>query len=102
MYADGHLTTAKDEPLRPLLTAMGFNEESVREREFDASVARMRPFVQSVWKAKTKAVSLAAAFTNRSQQKQVYEAVQALMTADQHVSTWECTLLSELRMTFRL
>ena len=32
----------------------------------------------------------------------VYEAVQAILTADQHVTTWECALLSELRMKFRL
>jgi len=102
MYADGHLTTAKDEHLQHLLTSMGFGEETARRREFDAAVTRMRPFVQSVWKARSEAALLAGAFTNRSQQKQVYVAVQAIMTVDQHVSNWECTLLSELRMKFRL
>ena len=102
MYADGHLTTAKDEHLQHLLTSMGYAKESERQSEFDASVTRMRPFIQSVWKARSEAALLAEAFTNRSQQKRVYEAVQAIMTADQHVTTWECALLSELRMKFRL
>jgi hypothetical protein len=102
MYADGHLTTAKDQHLQQLLTAMGHTEESVRQREFDAAVTRMQPFVKSIWQAKSEAILLAGAFTARSQQKLVYEAVQQIMTADQHVSSWESTMLSELRMRFRL
>ena len=102
MYADGHLTTAKDEHLQEVLAAMGHAGEAECQGEFDAAVTRMRPFVQSLHKAKTEAVSLAGAFTSRSQQKRVYEAVLDIMTADRHVSTWECTLLSELRMKFRL
>ena len=46
MYADGHLTTVADEQIEQLLVAMGFTEESDRQREFDAAVTRMRPFIQ--------------------------------------------------------
>ena len=102
MYADGHLTTSEDEQLQKMLTAMGFTEELDRQREFDAAVTRIRPFVQSITKARNHALSLADAFTVRSQQKQVFEAVEQIMTADRHVSTWENTLLMELRMKFRL
>ncbi len=102
MYADGHLTTAKDKHLESLLASMGGSDESARQGEFDAAVTRMSPFVKSIHKARTEAVVLAGVFTNRKQQKQVYEAVQQIMTADLHVSAWESTLLSELRMTFRL
>jgi len=102
MYADGHLTTIEDEQLQKLLTAMGHAEESDRQREFDAAVTRVRPFVQSIQKAKDQALVLAEAFTVRSQQKQVYAAVQQIMTIDQHVSSWESTLLSELGMKFRM
>lgn len=102
MYADGHLTTAEDEQLQQLLTAFGFTEEFDREREFDAAVTRVRPFVQSIQKAKEEALSLAEAFTTRGQQQQVYEAVQQIMTSDRHVSTWESTLLSELGLKFRM
>jgi hypothetical protein len=102
MYADGHLTTVEDEQLQQLLTAMGHTEESDRQREFDAAVTRMRPFVQSIQKAKDQAILLVEAFTTRNQQKQVYAAVQQIMTTDTHVSSWEGTLLSELRLRFRM
>ena len=102
MYADGHLTTFEDEQLQKLLAAMGFTEEIDRQREFDAAVTRIRPVVQSIHKAKEQAILLADAFTLRTQQKQVYEAVEQIMTFDNHVSSWENTLLMELRMKFRL
>ncbi|MGA2243465.1 MAG: hypothetical protein ABSH48_00590 [Verrucomicrobiota bacterium] len=102
MYADGHLTTVEDAQLKEMLTDMGFGGEPDRQREFDAAVTRMRPAVQSVWKAKEQALLLADAFTDRQQQKQVFAAVEQIMTADQHVSSWENTLLMELRMRFRL
>lgn len=102
MYADGHLTTVEDEQLQKLLTAMGHTEDSERQREFDAAVTRMRPFIQSIQQAKEQALLLAEAFTTRTQQKQVYEAVQQIMTSDRNVSSWEGTLLSELRLRFRL
>ena len=102
MYADGHLTTIEDERLQKLLTAFGHTEEFDRQREFDAAVTRMRPFAQSIQKAKEQALLLADAFTTRSQQKQVYGAVQQIMTSDRHVSSWESTLLSELGLKFRM
>ena len=102
MYADGQLTTVEDEQLQKLLTAFGHTEEFNRQREFDAAVTRVRPFVQSIQKAKEQALLLAEAFTSRSQQKQVYQAVQQIMTSDQHVSSWESTLLSELGLKFRM
>jgi len=102
MYADGHLSTVEDELLQQLLAAMGHKDEMDRQREFDAAVTRIRPFVQSIQKAKDQALLLASAFTVRSQQKKVYAAVQQIMTADKHVSSWESTLLSELRLVFRL
>jgi hypothetical protein len=101
-YADGHLTTFEDEQLQKLLTAFGYTEEFDRQREFDAAVTRMRPCLQSIQQAKEQALLLAEAFTTRSEQKQVYAAVQQIMTADKHVSSWESTLLSELGLKFRL
>jgi hypothetical protein len=35
-----------------------------------------------------------------SQQKQVYAAVQQIMTSDKYVSAWESTLLSQLGLKF--
>ena len=102
MYADGHLTSFEDEQLQKLLAEMGHVEESDRQREFDAAVTRMRPAVQSIHQARHAALSLADAFTDRTQQKQVFAAVERIMTFDRHVSSWENTLLMELRMKFRL
>jgi 6-phosphogluconolactonase/glucosamine-6-phosphate isomerase/deaminase len=102
MYADGHLTSFEDEQLQKLLAAMGYTEEVDRHREFDAAVTRMRPSIQSIHQAKSQALLLAEAFTQRSQQKQVFSAIEQLMTSDHHVSSWENTLLMELRMKFRL
>jgi 6-phosphogluconolactonase/glucosamine-6-phosphate isomerase/deaminase len=102
MYADGHLTSFEDEQLQKLLAAMGFTDEMDRQREFDAAVTRIRPCIQSIHKAKTQALLLTDAFTARPQQRQVYTAVEQLMTSDNNVSTWENTLLMELRMKFRL
>jgi len=102
MYADGHLTSYEDEQLQKLLAAMGFNDEIDRQREFDAAVTRIRPSVQSIYKAKELALELADEFTLRPQQKQVFAAVEQIMLFDHNISTWENTLLSELRMKFRL
>jgi hypothetical protein len=102
MYADGHLTSIEDEQLQSLLMAFGHTEGFDRQREFDAAVTRIRPFVQSIQTAKDQVLLLAEAFTTRSQQQQVYEAVQQIMTSDKHVSSWESTLLSELGLKFRM
>lgn len=102
IFADGHLTTGEDKPLQQVLTQMGHATESDRHREFDAAVTRLRPLIQSIHLAKEEALSLAGAFTERTQQKQVLAAVEALLTADGHVSSWETILLMELRMKFRL
>jgi len=102
MYADGHLTTVADEELGQVLAAMGLTAGADRQREFDAVVSRLHPLVQSIWRARQEAIVLANAFTTRSQQKRVYEAVLKMMAADQHVSSWEGALMMELRMKFRL
>jgi len=102
MYADGHVTTFEDKQLQELLAAMGFTQKPDRQREFDAAVARIHPSIQTVWKAREEAKSLIEPFTDHNQRKQVFSAVERIMTFNNHVSTWESTLLMELRMTFRL
>jgi len=102
MYADGHLSSFEEEALKKLLVGMGFTDEIDQQREFDAAVTRIRPALQSIYKAKELALGLADAFTVRSQQTQVLAAVHDIMSSDFNVSTWESTLLMELRMKFRL
>ena len=102
MYADGHLSLVEEEHLQKLLVAMGFVDEIDRAREIDGAVTRIRPSIQSIYKAKERALRLADAFTTRPQQVKVYAAVEELMTSDNNVSSWENTLLMELRLKFRL
>ena len=102
MYADGHLSSVEEEHLQKLLAAMGINDEIDRAREIDGAVTRIRPNIQSIHKAKELALKLANAFKNRSQQVKVFAAVEQLMTSDNNISTWENTLLMELRMKFKL
>jgi hypothetical protein len=56
---------------------------------------------QFISSAKDRAITLANEFTVRSQQKQMYAAVQPIMTRDEHRSTWENTRLTKLRLKFR-
>lgn len=102
MYADGNLSVWEEAWLQELMAHMGFEEESARQREFDAAVARIRPAITNIEQARDHALLLADAFTERSQQQKVYAAVQWTIGSDGHVSTWETMLLSELRSKFRL
>jgi nicotinamide mononucleotide adenylyltransferase len=102
MFADSHLTTFEDDHLQQLLIAMGHTEESDRQKVFDAAVTRMRPHVQSIQKAREQTIKLVEVFATRQQHKQVYAAVEDMITSDGHVTSWETALLSELRQRFRL
>jgi len=102
MYADGKLSTYEDDQLQKLLAGMGYTDELDRQREFDAAVTRIRPALQSIHTAKELALGLADEFTDRIQQTRVLAAVHQIMSSDFNVSTWESTLLMELRMKFRL
>ena len=82
---------------------MGYAHESDRQREFDAAVIRMRPALQSMQKAREKALLLPDLFTTRNLHKKVLDAVVSIIiTSDNHVASWESTLLSELRLKNRL
>ena len=102
MYADGHLSTVKDERLDKLLVAMGHTAEHDRDREFDAAVTRIRPHVHPVVKSRKRMIELASEFKSRPHQRKVYAAVESLITTDSHVTALESNILTELRLRFRL
>ncbi len=102
MYADGHLSVWEEVWLQELMTHMGFQEESVRQRKFDDAVARIGPSAKHIVNARDHALRLAALFTQRDQQMKVYDTVQWIMGSDGHISTWETMLLSDLRLQFQL
>ena len=102
MFADGQLTTAEDPQLQPLFAALGQTDATDRQNVFAAAVTRLRPYAQSLFKAKDQALLLMGNFTDRRQQKTVSEAVQKRMDVNHHVTSWENTLLMELRLKFHL
>lgn len=102
MYADGHLSVWEEVWLQELMAHMGFQNESLRQREFEDAVARIRPSAKHIMFAKDHALKLAESFTQSDQQMKVYDAVQWIMGSDGHVSTWETMLLSELRLKFQI
>ena len=102
LEADGQLPPASDPRLDSLYSAMGHHTEVERQREYEASVARMKPVAHPVQRARDQLVILAQAFTERSEHKKVYTAMQAIFAGDAHVSSVEHYLLSELRLRYRL
>jgi len=98
IHADGQLPTTADEAWTKVLNSMGHFEETARQHEIEPIVAQLQPLAKSILNAKDRANT----FTVRSQQKRVYGAVQQIVTQDKHFSTWENTLLTELRLKFRI
>ena len=101
-YIDGHLDAIEDARLEALLNAMGYDTEYDRQRELDAAVTRVRPHTQPPQSARTHAINLTKNFTEREQQRQVYAALESIVTSDAHITTGESQLLEELRGRFRL
>ena len=102
LEADGQLPPASDARLDSLFQAMGYQTDVERLREFEASVARIKPNAHPVQRARDQLIILAQAFTERSEHKKVYTAMQAIFAGDSHVSSVEHYLLSELRLRYRL
>lgn len=100
--ADGQLPAANDPRLDSLFNAMGYKTDVERQREFEASVARIQPHSRPVQRARDQLIELSQAFTTRPQHKKVYAALQKVYAGDAHVSTVEIYLLSELRLRFRV
>lgn len=100
--ADGQLPAANDARLNSLFEAMGYKTDVERQREYEASVARMKPHARPVQRARDQLIALSQAFTTRPQHKKVYAALQKVYAGDAHVSSVEIYLLSELRLRFRV
>jgi len=102
MYADGQLRSAEDERVERLFSAMGLAPGYDREREFDASVTRVRLHTQNADALRKHAVELARRFSSSDQRRTVYDLLKDLMSADDQISTEENRLLSALRQVFQL
>lgn len=102
MYADGQLCSAEDERVERLFSAMGLDPGYDREREFDASVTRVRKHSQNPEDSCAHAVELARSFSTPGQRRTVYDLLKDLVASDSELSTGESQLLSTLKGAFKL
>ena len=100
MYADGYLASNEDALITRLLTEMGYTAAYEREREFDASVTRVRQYTENPDAARAHATTLARSFT-RDQGRKVYSFLDYIITSDSHITAVENQLLEALRDIFR-
>jgi uncharacterized tellurite resistance protein B-like protein len=102
MYMDGFLASFEAARIQQILTAMGLDSPYDRDREFDASVTRVRPHSENLEAARTCATRLAKLFTTSEQQRRVYDLLCEITESDGDVSPAESKFLSSLKNTFRL
>jgi len=102
MYMDGNLAQVEEARVQQLLTAMGFETDYDRNREFDASVTRIRRQTQTPEAMKACTAKLAGNFTSRDQQQRVYDFLAELAGLDGRVSAEESKFLSSIKETFKM
>ena len=100
MYADGHLAGAEDARIHRLLEQMGYTSEFDRNREYDASVARISRVIQTPEASLAHATMLAQGFPLHDQRRLVQATLDDLVTIDTRVSLHESGLLSGIREAF--
>jgi uncharacterized tellurite resistance protein B-like protein len=101
MYADGHLASNEDALIERLLTDLGYATPYDRQREFDASVTRVRQYTEHPEAARVYATTLARGFT-RDQGRKIYGFLEYIVTSDSHITAFESELLEALRDIFRM
>lgn len=97
IYADGHLARIEDERIHRLLGQMGYTVESDQNREYDASVTRIRHFTQASDSSLAQAIALAQSFPLQDHRRLVLATLDDLVSSDTHVSLQESSLLSAIR-----
>ena len=102
MYSDGNLAQVEETRVKQLLSAMGFESDYDRGREFDASVTRVRRQSQTPEAVKLCATNLAGNFTTREQQQRVYGFLNELTALDGRVSDEEGNFLSAIKAAFKM
>jgi uncharacterized tellurite resistance protein B-like protein len=102
MYMDGSLASVETIRVQQLLVAMGLETDYDRNREFDASINRVRQFSESPEAARACAGKLAANFTTRDHQQRVLVVLNDLMGSDGSISPGESTFLSVVKEVFKL
>jgi uncharacterized tellurite resistance protein B-like protein len=99
MYADRHLAGAEQSRVRRLLAALGFASELEANREFDASVTRVRPFADDPAAVEAQALTLANEFSSREQRAQAFAILKDLLASDHRIEPAESALIQWVRPT---
>ena len=102
MYMDGNLARAEEARVQQLLGAMGFRSDYDRNREFDASVTRVRREAQTPEEATACAVKLAGNFPIPAQQQHVYDFLSDIAALDGNVSPEESKFLLAIKAAFKM
>jgi hypothetical protein len=102
MYRDGNLAKVEENRVQQLLAAMGFETEYDRNREFDASVTRIRRQSQTPEAVKAVAAKLAGNFAAKKDQQSIYGFLSDLTAMDGSVSTEENQFLSAVKEAFKM
>jgi uncharacterized tellurite resistance protein B-like protein len=100
MYLDGNLAKVEEARVQQLLTAMGFATEYDRNRQFDASVTRVRRESQTAQAVKACSARLAANFSLPDQQRRVYRMLRELTALDGNISSEESEFLLAVKNVF--
>lgn len=100
MYLDGNLAKVEEARVQQLLTAMGFATEYDRNRQFDASVTRVRRESQTAEAVKACSGRLADKFTLPDQQRRIYRMLRELTALDGNISKEESQFLLAIKEKF--
>jgi hypothetical protein len=101
MYADGHLAGVEDQQVQKVLDAMGWTDAVDHEREFDASVTRVRKYSDSPASVAEHAKTLAAIFHNKGERQEALKALEDLLRSDNKTPAGEMKFLEVARNAFR-
>jgi hypothetical protein len=102
MYADGNLALAEASRVDGILTAMGFATAYDRQREFDASVTRVRQRSGSKTGTFMYTAELTRHFTTKEQKRQACDLIEELLSSDNQVAAAETRFLEHIRQEFQL
>ena len=97
MYVDGNLDSIEDRSIRRLLGTMGFETKYDQDREFDAAVTRIRPFVENSDTARRRAVDLVRNFGTGEEKRLIVGAVEDIISSDGQVSAKEAGFLEAIK-----
>jgi hypothetical protein len=102
MYADGKLDLIEDAITRQALDAIQFSSDSARQYFLDASFARARKHSTAANTTRGYVLEIAKSFQTPVMRRQVYDALEELLTSDQHLADKEKELLAIVSGEFKL